>query len=45
MGRNKELDKYIETQFFERVLKYLTIKEMLYILNLKNYNYSFEIFN
>ena len=24
---------------------YLTIKEMLYIVNLKNYNYSFEIFN
>ena len=43
-NRNKESGEYIEEQLFGRVLEILTIKEMLYILDLKNYNCDFEIF-
>ena len=39
-SRNKESGEYIEEQLFDRILESLTIKEILFILDIKNYNFN-----
>ena len=44
IGRGKESGEKVEITFFGSVIKGLTIKEALYILNLKNYNQDVKKF-